>query len=77
MSKKDFERIAATLRSLKPSSVVLPGQSGVRRASMAAQWVATVTAFEKDLAATNPRFDGGRFAAACGLLDNEAKGGRS
>jgi hypothetical protein len=62
MSRAGFEMIARILKDAKPyAEGALPG------------WSAVVSAFARDLAATNPRFDRARFLAACGW----GEGGKS
>ena len=56
MSKKDYEVLAAALRSSKPDA---------KRKAALEQWEKDVDAISKACGNDNPRFDYGRFARAC------------
>jgi hypothetical protein len=58
MTRKDFEMISSTLKSLTRGRPDGWAQNG---------WRETCLTFSDALASTNPRFDRARFLAACGM----------
>lgn len=59
MSRKHFESLAAALRNRKPEAHWDPNKR--------VQWVHDCEAIADACQASNPRFDRGRFLAACGV----------
>jgi hypothetical protein len=58
MSRKHFELIAETLRESLDSASSVAEKNDIERVARR---------FARNLAATNPRFDGHRFLRACGI----------
>lgn len=63
MSRKHFERLAQSLRSVRPE--VTPESKNDW--TLYLQWKASVDAIAAACKASNPRFDTHRFGDACGV----------
>lgn len=64
MQRKQFEQIAAVLKSVKPAD-----DPSFSSGSKAEQWEDTVEAFLAFLPTTNSNFKASTFKAACGMDD--------
>lgn len=62
MTRKDFELIAAAIRDSRPHAYGAPHER-----VETVQFDRTATEVAIALSETNPRFDRGRFLAACGV----------
>lgn len=65
MTKKDYVRLAAALKSTRPKSVAGESKKWVERDTEV--WLQTVKAVTAELVDDNPRFDPQRFMEAAGV----------
>lgn len=77
MTKKHFQAIADALNGTKPyvpqgeDARALTHDELSRRLGALRQWKEDVQAVRRVLAASNPRFDSGRFLEACGYVPGD------